>query len=149
MAVTRRLRVDPVACDAFGHCAELAPELIALDEWGYPVIDERPIPPELIGLAEAAVRICPGARFSSKRPLRLADHGAAGPRRSGCSAAAELARQLAAGPGLAASDAGARGPAIVATLEKPTTRPTARRQPGGAAAGSRDRRLPDGPPRSR
>jgi ferredoxin len=59
MAVTRRLRVDPVACDAFGHCAELAPELIALDEWGYPVIDERPIPPELIGLAEAAVRICP------------------------------------------------------------------------------------------
>jgi len=45
MAVTRRLRVDPVACDAFGHCAELAPELIALDEWGYPVIDERPIPP--------------------------------------------------------------------------------------------------------
>ena len=29
-----RLRVDPVACDGFGHCAELAPEFIALDEWG-------------------------------------------------------------------------------------------------------------------
>jgi len=119
MAVTRRLRVDPVACDAFGHCAELAPELIALDEWGYPVIDERPIRPSSSDWPKRPYGSAPGARFSSKRPLRLADHGAAGPRRSGCSAAAELARQLPAGPGLAASDAG-------------STRAGDRRHPGEA-----------------
>jgi len=67
MAVTRRLRVDPVACDAFGHCAELAPELIALDEWGYPVIDERPIPPELIGLARSGRTDLPPARAFRRR----------------------------------------------------------------------------------
>ena len=59
MAVRKYLRVDPVACDAFGHCAELAPELVWLDEWGYPVIDGRPIPPDLDAVVELAVRACP------------------------------------------------------------------------------------------
>jgi len=59
VAVTRRLRVDPIACDAFGHCAELAPELIRLDEWGYPVLDTRPVPQGLLQVAEAAVAACP------------------------------------------------------------------------------------------
>ena len=59
MAVTRRLRVDPVACDAFGHCAELAPELIWLDEWGYPIVDPRPVPPQLDREARRAVAACP------------------------------------------------------------------------------------------
>ena len=41
-----RLRVDPIMCDGFGHCAELAPELVALDEWGYPILREpRPLSP--------------------------------------------------------------------------------------------------------
>ncbi len=57
--MSHRLRVDPVACDAFGHCAELAPELIWLDEWGYPVIDPGVIPPAHSEVAEAAVRTCP------------------------------------------------------------------------------------------
>ena len=38
------LRVDPVACDAYGFCAELLPERITLDEWGYPVVDGRVAP---------------------------------------------------------------------------------------------------------
>ena len=59
MAVTRRLRVDPVACDAFGHCAELAPELIWLDEWGYPVLDDRAVADHEVEVAELAVRTCP------------------------------------------------------------------------------------------
>ena len=59
MALNVRLRVDPVACDAFGHCAELAPELIWLDEWGYPVIDPETVPPVLTEVAQAAVRTCP------------------------------------------------------------------------------------------
>ena len=55
----RRLRVDPVACDAFGHCAEILPELISLDEWGYPVVDERPAPAQLAPYVDLAVRTCP------------------------------------------------------------------------------------------
>ncbi|HXX89803.1 MAG TPA: ferredoxin [Acidimicrobiales bacterium] len=54
-----RLRVDPVACDAFGYCAELLPELVGLDEWGYPVMSDVAIPPALIDLALDAVRACP------------------------------------------------------------------------------------------
>ena len=33
-----RLRVDPVLCDGFGHCHELAPDLVDVDEWGYPIL---------------------------------------------------------------------------------------------------------------
>jgi ferredoxin len=58
-AVRVRLRVDPVACDAFGYCAELLPERVTLDEWGYPVIDGRPIGPHLLELATRAAAECP------------------------------------------------------------------------------------------
>ena len=35
-----RLRVDPVACDGVGICAHLAPDLVRLDPWGYPIVPE-------------------------------------------------------------------------------------------------------------
>jgi len=54
-----RLRVDPVACDAFGYCAELLPERVTLDEWGYPVVDGTPVGPELVELATRAAAECP------------------------------------------------------------------------------------------
>lgn len=54
-----RLLVDPVACDAYGYCAELLPEAIALDEWGYPVVDGAPLPDELVAAAKRAARDCP------------------------------------------------------------------------------------------
>jgi ferredoxin len=54
-----RISVDPVLCDAYGYCAELLPEAIVLDEWGYPIVDGRPLPDELVGLARRAVRDCP------------------------------------------------------------------------------------------
>jgi ferredoxin len=54
-----RLDVDPVACDAYGYCAELLPELIGLDEWGYPIVTGEPVPQELADLAAEAVRCCP------------------------------------------------------------------------------------------
>jgi len=57
MAVT--LRVDPIRCDGFGHCAELAPELIELDEWGYPIITPDELDPRGLGLAHAAITQCP------------------------------------------------------------------------------------------
>ena len=37
------LRVNPIACEAHGMCAELLPERIALDEWGYPIVDGEPL----------------------------------------------------------------------------------------------------------
>jgi len=54
-----RLRVDPVACEAFGYCAEILPERVALDEWGYPVIDGAPVPEALVELATRAAAECP------------------------------------------------------------------------------------------
>jgi ferredoxin len=53
------LAVDPVACDAYGYCAELLPEAIELDEWGYPIVDGSPLPVELVALARRAARDCP------------------------------------------------------------------------------------------
>ncbi len=57
--MTERLRVNPLLCDAFGHCAELLPELVEPDEWGYPILDERPVPQHLLEDARRAVKACP------------------------------------------------------------------------------------------
>jgi ferredoxin len=54
-----RILIDPVACDGYGYCAELLPEAVALDEWGYPIVDGRPLPPQLVGAARRAARDCP------------------------------------------------------------------------------------------
>lgn len=55
-----RLHVDWTACDGHGLCVELLPELVELDEWGFPVFDKRQdVPAVLLGHAEAAVRACP------------------------------------------------------------------------------------------
>lgn len=53
------LVVDPTACDGHGVCAELLPERIELDPWGYPVVDGQPIPLGLIEHARRAVTACP------------------------------------------------------------------------------------------
>ena len=49
-----RLRVDPIACTGHGICAELLPEVIRLDDWGYPILNDAPVPPELLPLARHA-----------------------------------------------------------------------------------------------
>jgi ferredoxin len=54
-----KLELDPIACDAHGLCAELLPELIALDEWGYPVLAAGEVPPALEPLARRAASACP------------------------------------------------------------------------------------------
>ncbi len=53
------LHIDRIACDGRGMCAELLPELIALDDWGYPIIGDGPVPRGLESLAHAAVDLCP------------------------------------------------------------------------------------------
>lgn len=54
-----KLLVNPIACKGHAICAELLPEAVTLDEWGYPVIDPRPLPPALERHARAAVSACP------------------------------------------------------------------------------------------
>ena len=53
------LRVDPIACDGRGVCAEVLPELISLDDWGFPIIQAGPVPDHLQGEAREAIRTCP------------------------------------------------------------------------------------------
>lgn len=57
--MSERLRVNPIACDGHGLCAELLPELVELDEWGYPIVSEQPVPRRLRGHAKRAVAACP------------------------------------------------------------------------------------------
>jgi len=54
-----QLRLDPVACEGRGLCAELLPERIAMDEWGYPIVSDRPVPDALEAHARRAVAACP------------------------------------------------------------------------------------------
>lgn len=59
MADRLRLRVNPIACEAHGLCAELLPELIRLDDWGYPIVEHPEVPDDLRDLARRAVDVCP------------------------------------------------------------------------------------------
>jgi ferredoxin len=53
------LSVNPILCDAHGLCAELLPERIELDEWGYPIIDDAPLAGRHEAHARRAVAACP------------------------------------------------------------------------------------------
>jgi ferredoxin len=65
----RTLVVDPIACDGHGICAELFPERITLDDWGFPIISPEPIPGGLERHARRAVAECPlrALRFEPSR----------------------------------------------------------------------------------
>ena len=53
------LRVDPIACDGRGLCAAALPELVTLDDWGFPVVRPGTVPAGLAGEARETVRLCP------------------------------------------------------------------------------------------
>ena len=59
MGMRARLSLDPIACDGHGICAELLPEHITLDDWGYPIIDSSAVPKEHLAHARRAVNHCP------------------------------------------------------------------------------------------
>jgi ferredoxin len=67
-----RLVIDWTRCTAHGMCAELLPELIELDEWGYPVVAPGQVPVELARHATAARSACPAlaVRLDPDRPGR-------------------------------------------------------------------------------
>jgi ferredoxin len=70
--MTRRLRVDPIACSGHGLCAELLPELITLDEWGYPQLADPGVPDHLRRRARRAVTDCPALALQLTRaPVAL------------------------------------------------------------------------------
>jgi ferredoxin len=59
-AGTATLRFDPSVCDGVGICAHLAPDLITVDSWGYPIVTAEPLDrSSLLRQAEAAVKACP------------------------------------------------------------------------------------------
>ncbi len=57
--MSRTVRVNPIACEAHGMCAELLPERVTLDEWGYPIVDGRPVEGAELEHAVRAARACP------------------------------------------------------------------------------------------
>ena len=55
-----RLRLDPSVCDGVGICAHLAPDLITVDSWGYPIVSIEPLERRAFERqARAAVAACP------------------------------------------------------------------------------------------
>ena len=58
-APVTKLKVNPIACSGHGVCAELLPELITLDEWGYPLLADEPVPARLARRARRTVTDCP------------------------------------------------------------------------------------------
>jgi ferredoxin len=53
-----RLEVNRIECDGYGMCAELLPEIIELDDWGYPIVHSL-VPKRLLPMAQRAVDVCP------------------------------------------------------------------------------------------
>lgn len=78
MTRDHELTVDFAACDGHGLCAELLPERIGLDEWGYPVIREPAVSGPLLRHARRAVAACPVMAMRLKRVAR-GNRGRTGP----------------------------------------------------------------------
>ena len=67
--MNEKLLVNPIECEGHGACAELLPEMIRLDEWGYPIVDGRPVPAGLERDARAAASACPTLALRLLRSL--------------------------------------------------------------------------------
>jgi len=65
------LAIDRTRCDGSRLCAELLPERIRLDDWGYPIIAPGAIPAPLLAHARRAVAACPLLALSL-RPVEAA-----------------------------------------------------------------------------
>lgn len=64
------LRVNPIACDGHGMCAELLPEMIELDPWGYPILGSASVPHGLLDHARRAAAACPKLALLVDKPTR-------------------------------------------------------------------------------
>jgi ferredoxin len=61
------LRVDWPTCHAHGLCAEILPEVVSLDEWGFPIV-EGPVRGEVLEMAVSAVKACPTLALRLTQP---------------------------------------------------------------------------------
>ena len=57
--MAERLRVDPIACDGVGICTHLAPDLVGVDSWGFPIVAGTPLDRSTRSQARSAVAGCP------------------------------------------------------------------------------------------
>ncbi len=57
-----RLHVDWTRCDGHGLCAELVPELLTRDEWGYPLARDA---------ANRELRLEPGVEEHARRAAEM------------------------------------------------------------------------------
>lgn len=53
------LEVNIVACDGVGICAHLAPDVIRIDSWGFPIVPPEALDGPRQRQARAAVTACP------------------------------------------------------------------------------------------
>jgi len=66
---TDTLRINSIACDGIGMCAHLAPGVIAIDSWGYPVLPAKPVGGRDLRAVRSAIAACPrGALFLASEP---------------------------------------------------------------------------------
>ena len=77
------LGVDPIMCHAHGLCAEVLPELVELDEWGYPLLDPDEVPAELEAAAKRAAAACPTLALKVERSVTAVPAPRAGDRPAG------------------------------------------------------------------
>ncbi len=59
-----KLRIDWILCDGYSLCSPEAPDVIDLDEWGYPIIRPGPIAECELKDAKRAVGACPMSALS-------------------------------------------------------------------------------------
>ena len=71
---TLTLVLNPILCDGRGMCHEAAPELISLDEWGYPLLPgdglRAAVPHRDRRTAEDATHACPVLALHIERSPR-------------------------------------------------------------------------------
>ncbi len=72
----KTLQIDWTRCDGHGLCAELIPDKITRDDWGYPIITERRIRTEedLID-TRRAVATCPALALRLETTTEPANRG--------------------------------------------------------------------------
>ncbi|WP_329334073.1 ferredoxin [Streptomyces sp. NBC_00663] len=66
----QHIEVDWTSCKAHGLCAELLPEHITLDEWGYPLVDDKPLPTRTLKRARRAATDCPALALKLRAARR-------------------------------------------------------------------------------
>jgi ferredoxin len=59
MSRESRVAIDRIACTGYGLCAELFPEHLTLDEWGFPVQTVELVQSGELRHARRAVASCP------------------------------------------------------------------------------------------